>query len=295
MIIALTGAFGSLGKELTPYFEELGHTVLQISSSRVSNNKNIFSFHDLQNRSIKKSVDLLIHLASHNSNMSEDQIPEEVKLLEDVLFSMSSLNCNKLIFLSSAKVYGDNSLDYKIFNESSSLEPVCSYGKAKKQCEYTIINSSTKLNMHALILRLPPILNWASGSSIINLINFANSSYFMPTFKIGNENHRSFLSIDNLKKAMTFLTSNQDFFSGVKIYNLSDEGVVSINDVLSFRRKNHLIHFPNIIFSIFIRLPILKSFLLRLYGNFVVDNSKLKSDMNVTLISTKDSISIIQE
>jgi UDP-glucose 4-epimerase len=290
MIIALTGASGSLGKELIPFFEESGHTVLRISSNITSNGKDIFSFTELIENSINKPVDILIHLASHNSDMLQYQIAPEVKLTEQVLNALKGLNCKKLIFFSSAKVYGDNSYEFKTFNELSPLEPNCPYGEAKKRSERLILSSANELGINSIILRLPPVLNWSASSNFTKLMQFSRSNSCIPSFRSGDENKRSFLSINNLKTVMNCIMLNPDFIKGVQIYNLADNGVLSLNDLLASKNINNLIILPNILFWFFSKIPFFNSMLLKLYGNFAIDNSKLKADMDVTLLSTIESL-----
>ena len=44
MIIAVTGSSGSIGKELVPFLEKLGHIVVKISNSVTNNDQYIFSY-----------------------------------------------------------------------------------------------------------------------------------------------------------------------------------------------------------------------------------------------------------
>jgi NAD dependent epimerase/dehydratase family enzyme len=71
MIIAVTGASGSIGIELIPFLEGLGHSVIKISSSKPSDNNFSFTFKQLANQEIKLNVDLFIHLASINANVDQ--------------------------------------------------------------------------------------------------------------------------------------------------------------------------------------------------------------------------------
>ena len=50
MIIAVTGASGSIGIELVPFLEGLGHSVIKISSSKPSDNNFSFTFKKLANQ-----------------------------------------------------------------------------------------------------------------------------------------------------------------------------------------------------------------------------------------------------
>ena len=294
MIIAVTGSSGSIGRELIPFLESLGHNVLKVSSSIVSDGELNFSFDQLKNKSISKYVDILIHLASLNSNLDEKKINQEIQLTDDVLSGLSSLQCKKLIFFSTAKVYGDNAFEDVIYSESSSLDPVCSYGKAKLGCEQLIKSKSPSLELDSLILRLPPVLNQSTDTNIAKLINLANRDLIFPTFIEGDTNKRSFISFNNLETIMSYILNNTDVIERNEIYNVADEGFISLNELLgNTRRKKPLLVLPRIVSYTFFKIPFIRNLLLKLYGNFVLDNSKLKRELGVTLTSTSKALSII--
>lgn len=287
MIIAVTGASGSIGIELIPFLEGLGHSVIKISSSKPSDNNFSFTFKQLANQEIKLNVDLFIHLASINANVDPESLNEEVGLTKTVLLSLPSLGCKKLIFFSTAKVYGDNSFLDNIFTETSDLNPVCSYSNAKKICEELILQETS---IHSLIFRMPPLINY-STSNLGKLLNLSKKNLPIPTFKDGFANKRSFISMINIQSVMTFVTENINFIHHHKIYNIADDGIVSLNDLLKHNNRNFLIVLPNFLFTLLQKISFARNILKKLFGNFVLDNSKLKSEMDVTLINTKDALS----
>ena len=289
MIIAVTGASGSIGIELIPFLEGLGHTVIKISSSKPSDGNFSYTFKQLANQEIKSNVDLFIHLASINANVDSENLNEEVGLTKTVLLSLSSLGCKKLIFFSTAKVYGDNSYSDNVFIETSPLNPVCKYSNAKKICEELILQETS---IHSLIFRMPPLINFTT-SNLGKLLNLSRKNLPMPTFKHGFKNKRSFISMINIQSVVTFVTENINFFHHHKIYNISDNGIVSLNDLLKHNNRNFLIVLPDFLFILLNKSSFLRKLLEKLFGNFVLDNSKLKSEMDVTLISTKNALSSI--
>jgi len=289
MIIAVTGASGSIGIELIPFLEGLGHTVIKISSSKPSDKNFTYTFEQLANQEIKSNIDLFIHLASLNANVNSKNMSEEVGLTKTVLMSLPSLGCKKLLFFSTAKVYGDNSFSDNVFTEKSDLNPVCKYSNAKKLCEELILQDTL---IDSLIFRMPPLINF-STSNLGKLLSLSKKNLPMPTFKYGSENQRSFISMINIQSIMAFIIENIDFINHHKIYNISDDGIISLNDLLKHNNRNFLIILPNFIFKLLQRIPFLRKLLEKLFGNFVLDNSKLKSEMDVTLTSTKDALSSI--
>ena len=64
MNIALTGSSGLIGSQLLKDLKVMGHTVLCISSSLSSPEKNIYLYEELFSKEINFTADFLIHLAS---------------------------------------------------------------------------------------------------------------------------------------------------------------------------------------------------------------------------------------
>ena len=94
---------------------------------------------------------------------------------------------------------------------------------------------------------------------------------------------------------MSFITKDISFIKQHEIYNISDDGFISVNDLVKIHKRNFLIVFPDFLFNFCIKISFLKKPLKKLFGNFALDNSKLKSEMDVTLTSTKDALSSINQ
>tara|TARA_B000000475_G_C15999421_1_gene448326 strand:+ start:253 stop:1143 length:891 start_codon:yes stop_codon:yes gene_type:complete len=287
MIIAVTGSNGSLGGELVPFLKDLGHRVLVITSSNFSTSKiDVFTYSDLLSKKIPFKVDLFFHLASINSKLKENQIKDEVRITSDILSALPSISCKRLIFFSTSKVYGDNSLDINSFHESSPLNPMCHYGKAKKICEDLICSKSLDGELNALIFRMPPVLNKSDSSNIGKLINLSKTPIPIISIAQGDFNKRSFISFENIKIVINKILENIEIFKNSEIYNLSDDRVISLNELLSIAGKKKIYSLPMIFGKFLFFVPFLKNVLLKLFGNFVLDNSKLKSNMGVKLKTT---------
>ena len=293
MIIAVTGSSGSIGRELVPFFKNLGHNIVKISSSSKSNGVDKFTYFELQNNLIPIEIDLFIHLASLNADLKEKDIEQEVKLTEEVLYSLQALKCRRLIFFSSSKVYGDNNLDPNIFNEKSFLNPQCSYGKAKKLCEELIISKLKTSEINALIFRLPPVLNQSGSGNLGRLMKIARKKVFMLSFAHGEINKRSFISFNNIEIVFRYVLNNLSIFKKNEIYNLSDDGAISLNELLRAGGSKKIYSMPLYFGKILLILPLLKNIFVKLYGNFVLENSKIKKDMAIKLKTTAKSLPIM--
>ena len=294
MNIALTGAAGSIGKELQPFLESLKHSIITISSSIQGNGESIFSYTDLVTGQIPFKVDVFIHLASLNSNLSKAEIDKEVQLTRIILDAMQDLSCSKLIFFSTAKVYGDNAFAENCFLESSVTKPECPYSEAKKMCEDLIQRRSGELNLHSTILRLPPVLSEADSTNLGKLIQLAKSGAYIPTFARGNTNQRSFISFINIKEVIRALLEGRHT-SINSIYNLADNKHISLNGLLRIFGDKRIFVLPALVEKLIFKISFVQGILLKLYGNFMIGNDQLKNDLDVNLCSTQEAILLNQK
>ena len=146
MNIALTGSSGLIGSRLLIDLKNLNYNFFCISSSLSIPEKNIYSYEDMLLGKVSQSIDCIIHLASLNSNISEEDIPLEIEITKNVIRGMSIMGCKKIIFFSTSKVYGDNSFADELFSEISPLNPSCPYSKAKVECENLISKSANNMD-----------------------------------------------------------------------------------------------------------------------------------------------------
>ena len=277
-----------------PFLKSLGHQLIIISSSIPSNGRQNFSYADLVSNKIPFVVDLFIHLASINSaKLGKNEIEKEVNITRNILFSLAGLKCKKLIFFSTSKVYGDNSLDLNYFDENSPLKPACNYGKAKKLCEDLICSQLSSEDLNALILRLPPVINKSKNSNIAKLINLSKTGFPLLSIGQGDINRRSYISFNNIETVFKNILDNTQIFNKYKIFNLSDDGFISLNQLLRVGRRSKIYSVPTFFDKFFFHIPVLKIILVKLYGNFVLDNSKIKKELSVKLQTTEQSLPII--
>jgi hypothetical protein len=71
---------------------------------------------------------------------------------------------------------------------------------------------------------------------------------------------------------------------------MSDDGFISLNQLIETAGRGKVYSAPLFLGNLFFHIPLLKNVLLKLYGNFLLDNSKIKKQMNVTLETTKKSL-----
>ena len=266
MNIALTGSSGLIGSKLLLDLQNMGHDVLCISSSKSSPKDNIFLYEELTSKQFNFQIDFIIHLASINSNLKESELDLEVDLLRKVTNDMENLQCKNIIFFSTIKVYGENSFDFSVIDESSIKNPECFYGLAKAKCEVLLKELSYDRNFNYLILRMPPVL-------------------------IGDINQRSFLSYEFLVYVLKVILS-KGIISSSQAFNLCDSEPISTNGLLkrfgkSINKKPRIIYLPNFLFKTMIKINRLQLTLSKIFGNFHLSNAKLKKEFELPERLTK--------
>ena len=284
MNIALTGSSGLIGSRLLHDLKKMDHTVSCISSSQSSPKDNIYSYEDMDAGNILLSIDCIVHLASINSEMNESDIAAETAITERIVEGMKTMGCKKIIFFSTAKVYGDNSFQNIIFSESNPLAPSCPYSNAKMLCEHIILSLSSVTSFNYLIFRMSPVLIASSQSNIGKLFHVVEKGMPIPSFRAGDLNKRSFLSYKFLVKILNTTLQDDSHFSNETL-NLSDTTLISTNELLrnfasSINKKLFIIYFPNFLFKAMLRIDKLQSILCRLFGNFHLSNARLLNKFN---------------
>jgi UDP-glucose 4-epimerase len=286
MNIALTGSSGLIGSLLLNDLRSLGHSILCISSSKSLHDSNIYSYNEVLEGNLKFNADCLFHLASLNSNLSEADIIKEISLSSKAIKCMEALNCKKIIFFSSIKVYGDNSFELKTYDEKSSLQPSCFYGSAKKQCEDFISHEAVKCNFNYTIFRLPPLLINHPDSNLGKIFQVIERGWPIPSFRIGDSNQRSFLSYDTLLEVMTAVSEDVHKLNNETI-NLNIAQPISTNHLYKIigkkvGKKVTIIYLPDFLFRLMMRANRLQLLLCRIFGHHYISNTKLKNNFSLT-------------
>jgi UDP-glucose 4-epimerase len=282
MNIALTGSSGLIGSLLIQDLKKMGHNILCISSSQSSHESNIFLYDEILSGNHSLQADCLLHLASQNSELISSDVDTEVSISHKAIECMMALDCKKIIFFSSIKVYGDNSFEYRQIEEDSNLEPTCFYGIAKKKCEAVISQAASQKDFNFTIFRLPPLLTDHPKSNLGKLFKLAEKGYPIPSFEAGDSNLRSFLPYSLLKQVIQIALNDTSKINN-QILNLTNSKPISTNALFALigdkvGNKIKIVYLPNFIFYIMRRVTTLELLLCRLYGNFYISNAKLKRE-----------------
>lgn len=297
MNIAITGANGFVGSHLFKLINDMGHTVISISRSNKNKlDSNSYTFDDFFSLKIKQNIDCFLHLASPNFEYSEDDTLEKgiTCLTSKILSVLASYNCKKFIFFSSAKVYGEPSLKHEIFLEDTKPKPITDYGKEKLKAENEIKYIASNSDLKYIIYRMPMVYGFNNFSNIGKLLKFIKNSYPFPLFKNSSNLKKSFLSIENIQLYVEFNIKNPESINN-EILNITDEKSISINDLIinskmMFKSKSYIIYLPYFVLKMIVKLPVVCSYFLKLYGKFEISNKKIN---DLYGLECKDTISCI--
>ena len=164
--------------------------------------------------------------------------------LKDIEKKISLLTYKKIIFLSSASVYGFNNNE-NMFSEKDELLGTTPYAEEKIRFESMIIQRSNKINSSYIIMRIAGI--YQLNPNMYRIDNFLDKIFFnlrnknkekLNLFHGGNQ-IRNFCSINFLKKVIDNLICNHD---DSVIYNVANTSSIKLINLI--RKLNYYLKTP---------------------------------------------------
>ena len=296
MNIAISGGSGFIGGNLQSFLLNIDNINLISIVRKITNKDNEYTYEDLFNGEIKESIDCFIHLASPNYDYCKDDSLQVgvVLLTENILKSLGQYKCTNFIFFSSCKVYGESSIKNTNFTESSDLNPVSDYAKAKVDAELLVQKISEEEELNYLIYRLPFVYGRGMKSNIGKLLKILDKSLPILSFKNGAGLKKSFLSVENIKRAIGYNISNISSIDN-NIYNLSDLSSITLDNFLTHyknlsKSKSIIIRLHRYFFFMFVKIPIIKNIFIKVFGSFVIENSKIQKKTSINFLPTSHCI-----
>jgi len=277
--ILVTGSAGFLGAPLTYNLLEMGLKIIGIDNYYNSSSKNTkklkskfkdqYKFYEIDIASSPVKVNevfkvhkpkLVIHLAAlksvHESMINKSLYEmNNIRSTTNILDSMKINNCKKIIYSSSAAVYG-NQIKQPI-TEEASLKPSSVYAETKLVCEQLIETACKKDMLDGLSLRyFNPLgfhssglfreeLNDNTGSIIQEIIKVALKKKDVLNIFGGNYQtndgtcERDFIHIDDILDAHIQSIKYMKSMKGYDVFNIGTGNPVSILKIIStFNEQN---------------------------------------------------------
>ncbi|MEH3113531.1 NAD-dependent epimerase/dehydratase family protein [Pedobacter terrae] len=276
MKIALTGGSGFVGSNLIPYLLSCGEEVSVLSREQINSRE----------FALPIDAEAFIHLAGKAHDLKKTPDADEYykvnfELTKKLFDAFLSSNAKIFIFLSSVKASADSVNG--VLDEESVPNPTTHYGRSKLKAETYMLSKPLPPDKRFYILR-PCMIHGPGNKGNLNLLyKFVKAGIPYPFASF--DNHRSFLSVENLCFIIIRLLKLSPA-SG--IYNLSDDGYLSTNQVVEvlaavLGKKPRLLHIPKKLLIFLSRigdrfnLPLNSDRLTKLTEDYRVNNAKIKA------------------
>lgn len=302
MTTLITGSNGFIGQHLVTFFLEKNYNLdEEIYLLARNNNKlnqyegykiKIITINELYKKKLK--VNTIIHLAgkAHNKSFNKKDIKTNYNFSKELLSYAKKINLTKFIFVSTIKVYGEDTCNDRPHLENDTPNPMSNYSKSKFQIENEIINCFKNNSTKYFILRIPLVIGPGAKGNINALIQLLNKGFPLPFDKISNK--RSYISISNLVNQIFKILNQSNLISG--IYNLSDNSYLSSTELINFinnklNRKSNIFYLNKYILLFLLFLINKKSEYKKIFSSQVLDNNKSIKLLNFSeIISTEKEI-----
>ncbi|WP_257350246.1 NAD-dependent epimerase/dehydratase family protein [Pseudalkalibacillus decolorationis] len=241
MKVLITGGAGFIGTYTKELLKREGHEVvildnLTTGSESNINEKDVFykgDIHDLSVLDNETGINVIVHLAAQIQVpvSIEDPIYDMKQNIEGTLkvleFAKKS-KVKKVIFASSAAVYGDN--DNLPIQEESKLKPMSPYGISKMTAEKYIETLCEINNIDYVILRYAnvfgPKQSTRGEGGVIRIFYDALAEDQPPQIEGDGGQTRDFIYVEDIAKAHLYSLNTS---SGV--YNVSTNKEITINEL----------------------------------------------------------------
>jgi UDP-glucose 4-epimerase len=264
--ILITGGAGYIGSNLAHRLSSSGNKVLVLDNleSGLTENlpaRGIFFKGDVGDRSLLREIfsnnriDIVFHFAARknvfestvNPNLYMEENVEKTSKLMEIL---NEFNCTKLVFASTAAVYGNRDVREKGYSETDVPLPTNPYGLSKLLAEQRILEVTKYSNLKVIVFRFFNVamsesqMNSHPGEDILSILTDCVCSG--KTFEIFGQDYptfdgtcyRDFIHITDLLDALelshSYLEKTNDSFS---VFNLGSGGGISLGELTSLGSK----------------------------------------------------------
>lgn len=210
MRIAITGATGFVGRELTSHLKKMGHFVVPVvrQSSGLEAELVIGPLERIdvvQVATSLKDVDAVAHLAARthvlreNGEVASNYRRVNVIGTERLLQAVTAAQVRRFVYMSSIKVNGEETLPDQKFSGDDVAAPEDDYGRTKFEAESVIRSVTTRSDLEAVILRPPLVYGAHVQGNFGRLVAAVRRGIPLPLKSI--DNRRSLISVFNLADA----------------------------------------------------------------------------------------------
>ena len=287
--IGILGSSSFIGQELINQLVNKDYKIYLLTRKKLLKNLNDKNIIFISGKFIKKDlskfiskIDILIYLVAETNDVSKmHQV--NVGLLKKVI-SVSKKKILKIMYISSASVYGNN--NSKILKETSKCFPLTKYGITKYKGENLLVEGSKKNYFKLIIIRPSTILGKnMKNESILQMISSINANKF---FYYQNQNSiMNYIYVKDLCEIIIKLI-RYNKFKNYEIFNFSNK-IKLIDFVQTITKKlnknNNFINLPY-------NLVLFISYFYFIFNKFPLSPSRVKA-LNVKVSYSNKKIAKI--
>lgn len=240
MKVIVTGAGGFIGTHVSKYFaaahyEVSGWDIVDKKEDILIHKVDMLNTEDLCKQLKKESPDIIIHCAGAADVGKSVENPfmdyeKNVTITHNLLFAMhmANLQNTRLVFLSSAAVYGNP--ECLPIREDSKLNPLSPYALHKVMCEDICLYMHDNYGMDVKVLRIFSAYGEGLKKQIFwDMYSKAKATGQLSMFGTGNES-RDYINIKDLIRAIYIISTQAD--QNEVIYNVGSGEETTIREAV---------------------------------------------------------------
>jgi len=281
MTMLVTGASGFVGRALTARLLAEGRAIRVAARRPGESDAPTVMIGDLAGdvdwSEAVDGVDTVIHLAGRahiqgrEARSASSFLRVNVDATRSLARASAAAGVRRLVFLSSAKVMGDESGDLP-FRESDTPDPVGLYAESKWLAEQAALEVARTTSLSLVVLRSPLAYGPGVRANFLALLRAVDRGIPMPFGAVTNA--RSLIAVDNLVDAL--LACASDSSSSSEVYFAKDREDLSTSALIrmmadSLGRSARLVSVPPAVLRFGARLVGRDEMLARLIGTFSID------------------------
>lgn len=226
--------------------------------------------------------DVVFHVAAivHQDESLSDDIYFSVNrdLAVKVAEAAKRNNVKQFLFMSTVKVYGENSTVEEPWDEATICFPQDAYGKSKLEAESLLLELNSD-DFVVSIVRTPVVYGKGVKGNIARMTNFVKRYYTIPFGGINNK--RAMVYIGNLAAMLKCIMDKR--CAGIFLANDAETVSTSLfvkTLILAMKKKRFVLVIPTFVQQILkVLIPKLYQ---RIFGSMVLDNSKTNEKLDFT-------------
>ena len=292
MKVLVTGASGFVAKSLIANLKSHGVTVVGAGRKLTQSKADVFFvIPDITSpeawRKALTDCEVVIHLLARVHVMSEfadDPMDEyrrvNVQGTERLARSSAASGVKRLVYVSTIKVNGEETLESKSYSELDAPSPRDAYGMSKWEAEQALHRVSKETGLEVVIVRPPLVYGAGVKANFAQMLNFVSRCTPLPLASV--KNRRDMVYVGNLVDVLILCTMHPK--AAGQTYLVSDGVSVSTPELIcmlakALGRRCFVFPFPIFVIKFIASLFGKSAAVDRLTQSLQIDDSKIRNEL----------------